>query len=197
MIKAILFDADGVLIINEKKFSEVLDEKCGISLDITSDFFKGKFAECLIGKADLREELQGLLHKWGWNGSVDDFMGLWFKTQHNINKALMDGVKKLRKNGMKCYLATNNEKYRTEYIINKMGFGRVFDGVFSSCNFGYSKHEPEFLKKVIDAVDLKPEEILLWDDDLVNVNAAKKLGLRAEHYISISDFKDRMKRYFV
>jgi len=37
----------------------------------------------------------------------------------------------------RSYLATNQEKYRTAYLLDQMGFGRQFDGIFSSAYVGY------------------------------------------------------------
>jgi len=54
MIKAILFDADGVLI-NGEMFSNVLDRDYGIPSDKTLPFFSGIFREAVSGKADLKE----------------------------------------------------------------------------------------------------------------------------------------------
>ena len=51
MIKVVLFDVDGVLVNgpnlrNSTKYSELLE--------IKQEIFRGKFLDCLIGKADLK-----------------------------------------------------------------------------------------------------------------------------------------------
>lgn len=51
MIKVVLFDADGV-IVNGEIFSNVLKQDYGLTKEDTLGFFKGKFLECLIGKAE-------------------------------------------------------------------------------------------------------------------------------------------------
>jgi len=36
--------------------------------------FKNEFQPCLVGEADLKEQINPYLEKWGWKKSVDDFL---------------------------------------------------------------------------------------------------------------------------
>jgi len=72
MVKALLFDVDGV-VVNAKRFSQVLEEDYEISPKETLPFFRGKFLECLVGKADLKAELIPHLKQGGWDKSLEDF----------------------------------------------------------------------------------------------------------------------------
>ena len=106
MIKVILFDVDGVLV-NGYSFSGRLARDYGITQEATVSFFKGRFGECLVGKADLKEEIEGYLPKWGWQGSVDDFLNEWFATEQSIDETLVDAIQWLRQRGIRCYLVHN------------------------------------------------------------------------------------------
>ena len=57
-IKAIIFDADGVVINSPEMFSIQYQKAFGISNDVMLPFFEGIFQDCLKGKADLKEELK-------------------------------------------------------------------------------------------------------------------------------------------
>ncbi len=73
MIKAIVFDAEG-MVVSSKIFSHELEKDFGISASLFLPFFKTTFQKCLVGKADLKKELQPLIKTWGWHGSVDELL---------------------------------------------------------------------------------------------------------------------------
>lgn len=195
MINAILFDADGVLITGEK-FIDHLQRELHISPEMTAPFFKGKFKECLVEKADLKIEIVPYLRGWGWTKSVDDFLKLWFDVEHHLNNPLLQQIEILRKKGIRCYVATNQEKYRSQYIKDYMKLKPLFDGFFASNEIGFCKPEKEFFTFIIDRIKVDPEEILFWDDAPGHVEGARLIGINAELFISFEDFQLKMMNYF-
>lgn len=195
MLQVVLFDVDGVLV-NAEQFSKRLARDYGIVQEMTASFFRGRFTECLIGKADLKQALITHLDQWGWQGSVDDFLHYWFDSEHRIDELLVHEVQQLRQRGIRCYLATNQEKYRTAYILEQMGCAERFDGMFSSAHIGYMKHDAEFFAHVLhELADVPANHILFWDDSPGNVATAKTLGIQAELYGDFADFKQKMAHY--
>lgn len=88
------------------------------------------------------------------------------------------------------------EFYRTNYIINEMGFKNIFERVFSSAHIGYKKPQKEFFEHIMQKLaTVQKENILFWDDTLGHVNAARKFGWHAELYVSFEDFKKKMGKY--
>ena len=55
----------------------------------------------------------------------------------------------------------------------------------SSCALGVAKPDPRAFLLALEGLGLAPEETLYLDDDPENVEAARRLGLRAEVYAPI------------
>ena len=197
MIKVLLVDADDVLV-SQERFSIFLARQVGISLETTKEFFDGPFQDCIVGKGDLKQVVYPYLEAWGWNDGVDAFLSLWFEREYVINQELFDYIKEVKKKGISCFLATNQEKYRVSYILENMGLNTIFDKAFASSNLGFKKPNKNFFAKIIENLEnVKKEEILFWDDKAENVEVAKLLGIHAEIYISAPDFKAKMSKYIV
>jgi putative hydrolase of the HAD superfamily len=196
MITTILFDADGVLI-NGKSFSSQLEKDFGITSELTTSFFVNDFPSALIGSGDLKEKIEPYLKEWGWTGSVDDLLQYWFKTEHSLDGELINYIQNLRSKGVKCIVATNQEKYRAEYMLNQMGFKDAFDEMYASTHLGAKKPDQIFFKEILTRLgNPRKDQVLFWDDAISNVKSANSFGIHAEHYTSFTDFKEKMSGYF-
>lgn len=193
--KAILFDIDGILITGEKTlFSHRLAEELDISIEKINEFFEKDFRECSFGRADLKEKIKPYLEKWKWKGDTNSFLQYWFESEgiknKNLNRKILGEIEELEKEGIKCYIATRQEKYRMQYLSENLGLKNYFDGVFCTCNIGYDKSEPQFFIQVLEKLNLKPEEILFFDDKEKNINTAKALGIEAHLYDGTKSLKE-------
>jgi putative hydrolase of the HAD superfamily len=187
MPKVILFDADGVTLKRQSEyFSQRFAREHGAPIDEVTNFFKGMYRHCQAGKSDLQEELAILLPQWGWQKSVEEFLKYWFSADVP-DQDVLDKVQDFRRQGSTCCLATDQEKYRAQYIREKLGFDGIFDHCFFSSEIGYSKEEPEFFTRVLTALAVSPGEARFWDDDMKNVEAAKSVGIDARFYTGIED----------
>ncbi|KKR07315.1 MAG: hypothetical protein A3B13_02110 [Candidatus Liptonbacteria bacterium RIFCSPLOWO2_01_FULL_45_15] len=124
MTKAILFDADGVVLKKYKEYfvSQYFAREYKAPSDEINAFFAKDFRTCQRGKLDLKEELAKYLSRWNWPNGVDAFLEYWFTTDATIDAEVMNEVEKIRGNGFKCYLASDQEKYRAEYIVKLLNY---------------------------------------------------------------------------
>lgn len=187
MISAIIFDADGVLV-NGDKFSAALARDFDVDHAKEKEFFTGKFQDCLVGKADLKESITPYLEPLGWKGTVDELLDYWFKTEHSLNEEIIAYIQKLRQSGMPVVLATNQEQYRTQYMLDHMGFKDAFDTIYSSAHLGLKKPAVEFFARVVEDMGVPKDEVLFWDDDQVNIDGANEYGIHAEFYTDYDSF---------
>jgi putative hydrolase of the HAD superfamily len=191
MTKAVIFDTDGMVVITDM-FSVKYCEEYKVPYENILPFFKNEFQPCLVGKADLKEQIKPYLDKWNWKKSVEEFLEYWFKAEHHIDNRVTKTISRLKKSGIKCYLATNQEIYRTNYLKNEMGFKTIFDRIFSSAEIGYKKPQAEFFDVVVKEIGLDRNEIQFWDDTVKNVLGAKEVGLNAHLYTKFEEFESEI-----
>lgn len=175
--QTILFDADGVTLKEGQRFSNYYSEHYHVPLRNMTPFFSGPFKKCLIGQADLKEELARVLREWQWQGTVDELLEVWFSTDNELNEDVAGLISTLRSQGTACYLATNQEKYRGLYFQDKLR--GLFDGFFISAEIGHKKDEVAFYEHVFNNIQSSVEksDILLIDDDPVNIATASSVGI--------------------
>ena len=197
MIKVIIFDGVNCITYQEA-LSIGLARDYKISLEKTLPFFRGALQDCVAGNSDLKEVLPPYLDTWGWDKGVDELLRYWFERDHKMDTELISYISVLKNKGILCLLATNNEKYRFAYMLDKMGFNKIFDKSYCSALLGYKKPDQNFYQKIFsDLENIKKEEILFWDDKVENVQVAKDFGIQAEIYTTFEDFKEKIKKYIV
>lgn len=195
MIKVLVFDVDGVLV-NAGTFTKYLEKDYGIPHEKLQPFFANEFKDCLVGKADLKEVIEPHLQGWGWQGTADEFLAYWFKAEHKIDQDLINYIEDLKSQGIRCVVATNQEKYRVQYLLDEMGFGDVFEKVYASAHLGHKKPATEFFSLLYeDLKGIEKSEILFWDDTEASIISAKEFGIQAEVYTTFEDFKQKMSNY--
>ncbi len=184
-IRAVIFDADGVLVFPG-------DQAGPLVRDMSAGFHQHRFDDCLVGKADIKDALPEYFAKWGWPGTADDFLALWLDMGCAADARMMNAVSALRNQGCFCCLATNQEKHRAEYMRTAMGFAAKFDALFFSCEMGVRKPAPEFYAQIEEALGLSGDEIAFWDDSQSHMDAAKRRGWQAKRFTGYGDFSKKM-----
>ena len=198
MTRAVIFDSDGMLV-HGPRFSEKYITDHGISIKLMEPFFEGPFKDCLVGKADLREELtKGWLENWQWRGTVDELLNYWFAVGDRRDESVFSSVATLRGKGIVCLVATNQEKYRTAYLSNTFGYTAAFNKVYSSALIGHKKHEQEFFEHVMRDITASfaisdPKEVMFWDDDIDNVRGASDFGFDAHQFTGAEAYAETMR----
>jgi putative hydrolase of the HAD superfamily len=185
--RAVLFDADGVIVKAPRIFSQIYSEEIGRRPEDFLPFFKGDFRLALEGKADLKVLIDRHKDLWQWNEDTSILLKKWFDSENLSDPELLMLIKKHRKNGLKVYLATDQEKYRAEYF-NKVMFPSVFDQILASSSLGYRKEDPNYWQAALriirrDIPGINPGEILYFDDGPHNIDIAKSAGINALLYV--------------
>ncbi|MDO8492991.1 MAG: hypothetical protein Q7S19_00380 [bacterium] len=194
--KVIIYDNDG-MICHSGRFSDSYSKEFGIEMDIMSPFFEGPFKNCLVGKADLKEELEKVLDIWNWKGTANQLLDYWFSVGSTLDEKVFPTISKFKDQGLIVCLATNQEKYRKEYLVTKFGYDKVFNEIFSSAELGAYKNSEKGLQKTFDILKDKygiedRDEIMYWDDREGNVEHINQFGMNGQHYKNYEEFRDVM-----
>ena len=195
MSKEILLDADGVVIRpRHKYFSGKFSEEYGIPIDNIIPFFKGEYKAAATGEVDIKDVLPNYLAKWGWKGTVDEFLQYWYEGERDVDERVLGVIRDLRQQGARVYLASDNEAGRAKYLMEEVGLQSDFDGGFFSSDLGVTKSQPEFFERVASELQVEPSQINYWDDDPKNVDVAKGVGIDAHTYEDFDEFKKEVKK---
>lgn len=197
-IKAALFDADGVVIVPQKVFSGQYAEKYGLDPESFEAFFREEFSDAITGKADLKDLIRKHNDIWHWERDPQELLDMWFAAENATDKALLEIIAQQRAKGMPVYMATNQEQYRAKYIREVL-FPNVFSGLFISSEIGYTKRDPEYWvavlgKLAIDVPDIRPDQVVFFDDSRDSIDGAKQAGIRAYLYEGIAQVREVFRR---
>ena len=182
MIKAIIFDLNGVFLKSEYLTNRI-EEKFSIPSNESFSVLKESLKETRLNpKVKIFKYWIDLFKKYKVNITESEFLSFWFSGESLANDFVLFS-KKLRKRGLKVYILSNNFKERTEYY--RKNFKEIFsnvDNAFFSWETGYVKSDPKAYTNLLSIIKVKPEETLYFDDSEENVQLAKSLGINAYVY---------------
>lgn len=194
-VRAMVFDADGVIVRPKSWFVTPAAKRYGVPKDQFMTFIHGEFQRCIVGELELKQVLPPLLTKWRVTVSADAFIRAWLEHEHAIDTALLEQIQRIREAGIQCYLGTNQETNRAQYMKRNMGLGAAMDGVFVSSELKAKKPQAQFYERVQAVLNIPAAQILLWDDSPLNVSAALEAGWHAETYTTLDQFELRRLKY--
>lgn len=187
MIKVILFDIDGVLIRPERRFSQTLSpQEFHEPVAILSEYYGGPANHgCDQGRSDPLLAIQPFLKRMGWKQGSAAFLEQQYGYEIDfVDHQLLANVDAIRRSGTPCYLASNQNRLRKQFLIDQAGLMLHFDGAFISCDLGQLKPQRVFWQTAFTTLRSagsvsQPAEVLFLDDLEENVAAADDFGFQA------------------
>ncbi|WP_420962738.1 HAD-IA family hydrolase [Brucella sp. IR073] len=181
-----MVDVDGVVIIQpegREHWADNLERDLGVPVaDLRREFFQPYWEEIIVGRTSMAECLAAALIKIAPEVHCEDLISYWFEKDSHLDPVLLNDIAACRDSGLRVYLATNQEHMRAAYLIKGLGLARYVDGMFYSAALGCRKPQHRFYRAVETRTNLKPSEILLIDDTLGNIEAAREAGWMAVHW---------------
>jgi putative hydrolase of the HAD superfamily len=183
-ISTVLLDADGVFQETFPGWRRALLELLGSRAAAEGDafLFEVFMAErrAVTGIASFADGLADVIRRFGLPDCVEEILAV--STRIEVDDGLLAAVQRLRGQGITCCVASNQQRHRALYMASELGYARVFDRQFYSCDLGLAKPDPAYFSAIINRLDVSGSAVLFVDDNPENVRGALVAGIRAEHF---------------
>ena len=191
-IKILFSDIGGVLLTNgwghesrmaaAKKFNIDYGE-----MDILHDFIFNVYE---MGKISLDDYLDTVVFREKRDFSKEEFKEFMFAQSIELPGTLSWLIKwKNEHENVKVISMNNEPKDLNQYRIQKFKLHDFFDAFVSSCEVGMRKPDPGIYLLGLGIAQAKPEECIYFDDRIMLVEAAKKVGIKAYHHTDFESTK--------
>lgn len=180
MIKAVIFDMDGVLIDATDWHYHALNEALSLfGLEISRELHTYKYdgfptktkLNILVKEGVLPKELVSF---------VSELKQIYTHNYIQLNchpvfhhKYLLG---ELKKNGYKLGLCSNSIRETVEMMLSKSELLSYFDFIFSNQDVTNPKPSPEIYNKCLKAMQVSPKEALIIEDNEYGLKAARASG---------------------
>jgi putative hydrolase of the HAD superfamily len=179
-ISAIFWDIGGVLLTNAWDHKQRRLAMQHFQLDETE--FEDRH-EMLVssferGKVNLKDYLDRTVFYRTRPFTPDAFREFMFSLSKPDNAAL-DLARSLSGSGKYLMTTINNEsRDLNEFRIRQFGLREIFDVFVSSCFVRLRKPEEAIYQVALEVTQMPPEECCFIDDRALNLDSAKRLGMR-------------------
>lgn len=183
----LLIDVDGVIVTGRDpdgaNWSEGLMDRFGFDKSaLRTHFFGPYWADIVTGKDTLLPRLSEALRNMETDTSAADLRDFWFANDARLSQPMLDWMNARRATGQRVMLATNQDHSRAHYLMNTLLLRDHCDGIYYSAALGVAKPDPAFFTAIAAAEKQPPFNLILIDDTLENVTAARRSGWQAHHY---------------
>lgn len=189
MLKAIIFDMDGVLIDSEPIHLESfrrLMESLSIHYDkdyylqfigSTTDYMWNK----IISDYNITLSKDELMEKS--NDFVREINGA---DGYPVMKGAADLIRRLSRAGIRLAVASSSGMDRIESTLDKLGVRELFNGVVSGMQVQNPKPAPDTFLEAARILEVNPDECIVIEDSLNGMKAAKNAGMICVMYENLS-----------
>lgn len=183
MIKAVIFDLDGVIVSTDdchyEAWKKMADEE-GIYFDKTiNNRLRGvsrmESLEIVLERAEKEySEDEKLALAERKNGYYKEFITKL--TPSDILPGAKENLEELRANGIKIAIGSSSKN--TPVILKQIGLDNYFDAVSDGNNIQNSKPDPEVFLKAADMLGIPYSECMIVEDADAGIEAGKRAGMK-------------------
>ena len=182
LLKAILFDMDGVLIDSENEYLSQqmrIGKELGVEFEehVLKKYMGESTPDTWVGLKkdyDLKEDSQVLAQR-----ELERMDEHYEKGELNPIEDSVELLKKCRDYGLKTAIATSTFKQNAHSVAKRLGLNPFVGAIATSCMAGASKPEPDIFLLAANMLSTPPDECLVIEDSHSGLIAAKRAGMAA------------------
>ena len=183
-IQAIIADLGGVLIHQAQQAQQQdWEERSGISQRALFRLIDkaGLDREATLGKISSAEVWKRIVEQTGWDEQALHELEKNFFEGEYLNRELMDFLQGLRGRYRMAILSNAWSDVRMA-LESKFKLSQYFDVQVFSCEVGLAKPDTRIYQLVLHRLKLQPDETIFIDNNIMNVDAARVVGIPSIHY---------------
>ena len=184
MLKAIIFDMDGVLVESEESISQSFNlvlKKYGVNLNSISK--KEYLGRSLRDQMEVWKKIFPQVPK---DLEVEKFSKEALEYQLKIlsqqlrpNETILNLIENAKKQDIKIAVATSSVKYRAEIFLELMGILDKLDTLVTANDVVNHKPDPAVFLEVAKRLQVEPKNCVVIEDAVNGIQAAKSAGMKA------------------
>ena len=181
MLKAILFDMDGVIVdtepLHSKAYHMMFD---AVNIVVTDELYESFTGQSTISIC------RTLVSHFQLSGQPETLVALKrkffkqiFETDENLHliDGVLDLIKDYHSNGLTLVLASSASMTTINNVFTRFNLDRYFVAKLSGADLKASKPHPEIFIKAAESSGYKKSECLVIEDSTNGINAAKTAGI--------------------
>ena len=190
--KVLFLDVGGVLLTNGwgHESRQAAAKEFNINYEEFNRLHEFIFNVYEIGNLTLEEYLDTVIFNQPRDFTKEDFKTFMYAQSKEL-PGMLHWVIEWKKAGCPFrIISINNEpKELNDYRIKKFKLHRCFDAFISSCEVGMRKPDPRIFKLAMGVAMASPEQCYYFDDRLMLVEAAARLGIHVFHHKAFESSK--------
>jgi putative hydrolase of the HAD superfamily len=188
-------DVDGVLLDRTAGgrggWSAVVAARYGVDAALLqSTFFARAWDDVIVGRAAIEPALAAALEELAWPMSTEDLLACWFEADSVVDPEVAEAARSWADDGARIVLVTNQEHRRARFLQERLGASLPISAMAYSAALGHVKTNTAFFPAACRrlGIDDNDDAVVFVDDALENVEAARRFGWTAVHFVADEDW---------
>lgn len=195
-IKILFFDVGGILLSNGwgHESRKLAAEKFKLDYTEINALHNFIFNVYEIGSVTLDEYLDTVIFNQERDFTREDFKVFIYEQSVELPH-MLQWLKKWKKDcGFRIISINNEGKELNDYRVKKFGLHDCFDAFISSCEVKLRKPDPRIFKLAMGIAQVGPNQCVYFDDRMMFVKTAQKLGISAYQHTDFETTKQLLEK---